>query len=101
MIYLQQRQFVADNKVKLEKTNQHWFWSVIRQHRSMYKDSLLAALFVNIFAECAPFFVMNVYDRVVPNHATDTLWVLAFGIRIIITADFILKLERSDFVDLA
>jgi ATP-binding cassette subfamily C protein LapB len=92
VIYLQQRQFVADNKVKLEKTNQHWFWSVIRQHRSMYKDILLAALFVNIFALCAPFFVMNVYDRVVPNHATDTLWVLAFGIMIIITADFILKL---------
>lgn len=101
VIYLQQRQFVADNKVKLEKTNQHWFWSVIRQHRSMYKDILLAALFVNIFALCAPFFVMNVYDRVVPNHATDTLWVLAFGIMIIITADFILKLIRSYFVDLA
>jgi ATP-binding cassette subfamily C protein LapB len=101
VIYLQQRQFVADNKVKLEKTNQHWFWSVIRQHRSMYKDILLAALFVNIFALCAPFFVMNVYDRVVPNHATDTLWVLAFGIMIIITADFILKLVRSYFVDLA
>ncbi|NCU16146.1 type I secretion system permease/ATPase, partial [Lactobacillus paracasei] len=64
-------------------------------------DILLAALFVNIFALCAPFFVMNVYDRVVPNHATDTLWVLAFGIMIIITADFILKLVRSYFVDLA
>lgn len=101
VIYLQQRQFVADNKVKLEKTNQHWFWSVIRQHRSMYKDILLAALFVNIFALCAPFFVMNVYDRVVPNHATDTLWVLVLGIMIIITADFILKLVRSYFVDLA
>lgn len=101
VIYLQQRQFVADNKVKLEKTNQHWFWSVIRQHRSIYKDILLGALFINIFALCSPFFVMNVYDRVVPNHALDTLWVLALGIMIIITADFVLKLGRSYFVDLA
>ena len=73
VIYLQQRQFVADNKVKLEKTNQHWFWSVIRQHRSMYKDILLAALFVNIFALCAPFFVMNVYDRLAATRADNKL----------------------------
>ncbi len=67
----------------------------------MYKDILLAALFVNIFALCSPFFVMNVYDRVVPNHALDTLWVLALGITLVITADLAFKLIRSYFVDLA
>jgi ATP-binding cassette subfamily C protein LapB len=101
VIYLQQRQFVADNQVKLQKNSQHWYWGVIRQHRGMYKDILLAALFVNIFALSSPFFVMNVYDRVVPNHALDTLWVLALGISIVITADLVLKLIRSYFVDLA
>ena len=101
VIYLQQRQFIVDNKLKMEKNQQHWFWRVIREHRPIYKDILLAALFVNIFALCTPFFVMNVYDRVVPNHALDTLWVLALGIMIIVCADFILKLVRSYFVDLA
>ena len=101
VIYLQQRQFIVDNKLKMEKNQQHWFWRVIREHRSIYKDILLGALFINIFALCSPFFVMNVYDRVVPNHALDTLWVLALGIMIIITADFVLKLGRSYFVDLA
>ena len=101
VIYLQQRQFIVDNKLKMEKNQQHWFWRVIREHRSIYKDILLGALFINIFALCSPFFVMNVYDRVVPNHALDTLWVLALGIMIIIMADFVLKLGRSYFVDLA
>ena len=101
VIYLQQRQFIADNQLKMQSSTQHWFWGVIRQHRSMYKDILLAALFVNIFALCSPFFVMNVYDRVVPNHALDTLWVLALGITLVITADLALKLIRSYFVDLA
>lgn len=101
MIYLQQRQFIVDNQVKVHNKEQHWFWYVLHQHRSIYKDILLAALFINIFALCMPLFVMNVYDRVVPNHAIDTLWVLALGIFIVICADFCLKMLRSYFVDLA
>jgi len=46
-------------------------------------------------------FVMNVYDRVVPNHATDTLWVLSIGMLIAISADFGLRMMRTWFVDLA
>lgn len=101
LISVKQRQFIIDNQVKIEKSEQHWFWRVVHQHRSIYKDILLAALFINIFALCMPLFVMNVYDRVVPNHATDTLWVLVIGIFIIICADFCLKMLRSYFVDLA
>lgn len=101
VIYVQQRQFIVDNKQKLKKSDKHWFWGVIRDNRAVYKDILLAAVFVNIFALCMPMFVMNIYDRVVPNHALETLWVLCLGITIIITADFVLRIIRSYFVDLA
>ena len=47
VIYLQQRQFIVDNKLKMEKNQQHWFWRVIREHRSIYKDILLGALFID------------------------------------------------------
>lgn len=79
----------------------HWFWSVIAEHRELYRDVLLAAFIINIFALASPLFVMNVYDRVVPNHATDTLWFLALGIVLMITADFGLRMMRAWFVDLA
>ena len=101
IIYVQQRQFIADNQIKLDQDNKHWFWKVIRANRSLYKDVLVAALFVNIFALCMPLFVMNIYDRVVPNHATDTLWVMCIGIFLVLCADFALKLIRSYFVDLS
>lgn len=79
----------------------HWFWSVILQNRRVYRDVLIAAIFINLFALAMPLFVMNVYDRVVPNKAIDTLWVLALGVGIIICADLLLKLLRSWFVELA
>lgn len=79
----------------------HWFWSVIRANRPAYRDILIAAFFINLFALAMPLFVMNVYDRVVPNHATDTLWVLAIGAILVVCADLVLRMLRSWFVELA
>jgi ATP-binding cassette subfamily C protein LapB len=81
--------------------NGHWFWSVIRRNRRIYRDVLLASLFINLFALAMPLFVMNVYDRVVPNQSTATLWMLAAGIGIVICADLVLRMLRSWFVELA
>jgi len=44
---------------------------------------------------------MNVYDRVVPNNATDTLWMLALGVLLVIAMDYMLRLLRGRFIDLA
>jgi ATP-binding cassette subfamily C protein LapB len=60
--------------------SKHWFWSVVLQNWRLYRDSLLAALLVNIFALAMPMFSMTVYDRVVPNRAEETLWVLSIGV---------------------
>ncbi|WP_417539949.1 type I secretion system permease/ATPase [Marinobacter sp.] len=84
-----------------DKLKGHWFWSVIKENRPVYRDILIAAFFINLFALTMPLFVMNVYDRVVPNHATETLWVLAIGAVIVICADLALRMLRSWFVELA
>ena len=79
----------------------HWFWGVIAESRPLYRDVLLAALLANTFALGMPLFVMNVYDRVVPNHAFETLWVLALGLMIMLISDLVLRTMRGRFVDLA
>lgn len=80
---------------------EHWFWGVIAENRSIYRDVLLAALMVNLFALAMPVFVMNVYDRVVPNNAIETLWVLTAGVLIVLAGDLVLRTLRGHFVDLA
>jgi ATP-binding cassette subfamily C protein LapB len=61
----------------------------------------LASILVNIFALASPLFVMNVYDRVVPNHAIETLWVLAIGVGTVFTFDLLLRTLRGYFIDMA
>lgn len=81
--------------------SRHWFWGVIRENRKLYRDILVGSALINLFAVAMPLFVMNVYDRVVPNQATDTLWVLAVGIFVVLCFDLALRLMRNAFVDLA
>lgn len=79
----------------------HWFWDVIYKSWPIYAEVLAASFLINIFALASPLFIMNVYDRVVPNHALETLWVLAIGISIVYIFDFIMKSLRSYFIDIA
>ena len=79
----------------------HWFWSVMAESRPLYVDVLFAALLANLFALGMPLFTMNVYDRVVPNQAFETLWVLAVGLTLMLVGDLVLRTMRGRFVDLA
>ena len=79
----------------------HWFWSVMRDNWPLYRDALFAAFLINLFAMALPLFVMNVYDRVVPNQAIETLWVLAAGVAIVLVGDLVLSMIRGHFLDLA
>ncbi|WP_369406777.1 type I secretion system permease/ATPase [Chromobacterium sinusclupearum] len=81
--------------------SRHWFWHAVIGGLPLYRDSLLASLMINIFALVLPLVSMNVYDRVVPNLAIYTLWVLAAGAILSLVFDFLLKMTRGYMLDLA
>jgi len=78
-----------------------WFKDTLKLSRWLYADAIAASFVINLIALAAPLFVMNVYDRVVPNQATATLWVLAAGICGAYLFDLLLKGLRSLCLDLA
>ena len=79
----------------------HWFWGALAGQWPVYRDVLAAALLINVIALAMPLFTMNVYDRVVPNRAFETLWVLALGVLLMIGVDMVLRQLRGYFIDLA
>jgi ATP-binding cassette subfamily C protein LapB len=79
----------------------HWFWDAIAKCWPIYGEVLLASLLINLFALVTPFFTMNVYDRVVPNLAMETLWVLTIGVAIVFGFDLLLRTLRAYFIDVA
>ncbi len=83
------------------RQEKRWFWDVLRFYAPIYRHVALASVVVNTIAVASSLFVMNVYDRVIPNNAYETLWVLAAGVGIAYLFDFILRNLRSHFVDLA
>jgi len=78
-----------------------WFWGTIATSWRIYIEVVMAAFLVNLFALASPLFIMNVYDRVVPNNAVETLWVLAMGVGTVFGFDFVLRTLRGYFVDVA
>jgi ATP-binding cassette subfamily C protein LapB len=98
-----QPQFRFDARTPQHGTlrHRHWFWGALAEQLPLYRDVMLAALLVNLFALALPLFSMNVYDRVVPNHAVETLWALAIGLGLLLVMDYVVRVMRGYFVDLA
>ncbi len=78
-----------------------WFKDTLKRSRWLYIDAVAASLLINLIGLVTPLFVMNVYDRVVPNQAEATLWVLAIGICGVFIFDLLLKTLRGLCLDLA
>lgn len=82
-----------------EAAKRHWFWSELYRIRRSFYPVLGAALMINLLGFALPLFTMNVYDRVIPNKAVSSLWVLAIGAILAFTVEFTLRIARSTLLD--
>lgn len=79
----------------------NWFWDTLKVFSSIYTQVVLSSALINIFLLAGTLYAMNIYDRVLPNKAFDTLIVLSVGVFIIYLFDFILRMIRGYFIDVA
>lgn len=90
-----------ENKRSLHIEHKHWFWGTLNLSRQIYADVLWATLLVNLLVLATPLFTMNVYDRVIPNNAIETLWAFTIGVMIVYMLDTFLKFIRTYMIEQA
>lgn len=98
-LYYQNASDTASVGMAGEIERRHWLLRALVPYWRTYMRVIMAALFINLIALGSPLFTMNVYDRVLPNKAFPTLWVLAIGITLAYTFDFLLKTARAALID--
>ncbi|EDQ02607.1 type I secretion system permease/ATPase [Shewanella benthica] len=102
-LFLVKQQYRGDMgfDVHQHDTSSHWLLQTLKDSAPIYRDALIASVLVNIFALVSPLFIMNVYDKVVPNLAFSSLWVLAIGAGIAYVFDLIMRQLRAYLIDVA
>lgn len=85
----------------LNVKHKHWFWDTLKLSKNIYRDVIYATVLVNLFVLASPLFTMSVYDRVIPNNATETLWVFAIGVLVVYVLDTFLKFTRAMLLESA
>lgn len=84
-----------------EETDRTWFWSLVLDNTGIYGRVIVASILINLFGLVSPLFIMNVYDRVIPNSAIETGWVLGIAALTAFGFDFIMRTLRGYFIDMA
>jgi len=88
-----------NNSSITSKYTKPWFFEPLKSYWRSYVEIGVLTLFINIFALAIPLFTMSTYDRVVPNKAYETLFVLASGTLLILIFDIILKHSRNHIIE--
>jgi ATP-binding cassette subfamily C protein LapB len=94
-----QKEQIQNKQTKSKEA--HWFWGTLSKSKDIFASVILSSILINLFILATPLFTMNVYDKVVPNDAIETLWVLAAGILIVYLFDTILRFVRSYLLEIA
>ena len=67
----------------------------IASHRKLLREAVLGGLMINVVALATSFYSMQVYDRVIPTSAAQTLLVLTLGVLAAIVFELVAKRVRS------
>ncbi|MCP3688999.1 MAG: type I secretion system permease/ATPase [Gammaproteobacteria bacterium] len=91
----------ANQPQAMKRESGHWFWGTLSLSKDIFASAIASSILINLFIVATPLFTMSVYDKVVPNDAIETLWVLAIGIFIVFIFDTVIRFVRTYLLEIA
>ena len=82
-----------------DRQTEHWLFGPISRQKAKISQLVIASIAINIFALISAFYILTVYDRVIPNETTDSLIYLTAGMVAVIIFDFLMKVIRGVLTD--
>lgn len=77
----------------------HWLTSRLKSHWRVFAEVALSSSLAALLAVATALFAMQVYDRVVPTGAVDTLWALGIGVMLAIGLEALLRALRAQLIE--
>ena len=81
-----------------DRQTEHWLFGPISRQKAKISQLVIASIAINIFALISAFYILTVYDRVIPNETTDSL-IYSTGMVAVIIFDFLMKVIRGVLTD--
>lgn len=92
LILLTRREAIAGGDRKFDLT---WFLPSVIKYRRIFLEVIVFSFFIQIFALVTPLFFQVVLDKVMVHRSVDTLYVLIFGMVLIVFFENIMGFLRS------
>lgn len=93
--------FLDQSAPHAQEMARHWFWGPVLSCMEIYWRVAVASIVINLFGLTSSIYIMTVYNRVIPNNAMETGWVLAIGAMTVFVFDFVMRTLRGYFIDIA
>ncbi len=98
-LFSSQRSGIWTEMLGRNKAGLGWLRQALLNEREVYKHAIMASVVLSLFGLLTPLFSLQVYSRIAPTGAINSLTTLAIGMAIILLFQFIVGELRSSIVD--
>ena len=75
------------------------YLTLMRAYGSRFVEIVVAGVLINVFGLFMPLYSRLVYDKVIGNHITETLWALTLGMALFIVLELVLRIIRMYYIE--
>jgi ABC-type bacteriocin/lantibiotic exporter with double-glycine peptidase domain len=75
------------------------YLEILRAYGSRFVEIGIGGVLINCFGLLMPLYSRLIYDKVIGNHITDTLWALTIGLMLFALLEFVLRVTRTYYIE--